>query len=666
MGEEWSAANLWPYDHNELSSSHGQLKLRTISKMRASAMLTEMSRSSGVKERERDRDRRNEREREGDPFTGSTLSSVTSRTSQEVLLSLTKHLRVVFETHGASEFAPATLLQLRDSPAVTAAADIAFTRALLLSSTHSHSNTNTKDRGSSLQELWTRGGGAFGSTGTAVAEYLEPGAGLIVSLPFDLITPFARTASLLNIHSSTRYQIGRVYFSRSTAGDETGALSLRSDTLNGKGPGQGSGVVGVEGRISMTPLGAGVGEHPSGSNDAVFDIVRSGCASSAVEVEVDVLSAALGCLSPLTSNMPLLAIRVTDSRLLDSLLEVCLWPSISQGDSHSHSSSSSSSSYARPLDDSVVIEKLLRAISLCTDCEELSPSLSSSSVPEGRKPFKYVSLLKDLELPHRVEKRLTPFFRLFSQQLSGESSRTDGHVVFIGDPLSTLESLEKEFYGLEVITALQRLLARQGDRLSDTRSVRGSDGSGRHLSSASQTQTQSQMALGKEDSKVSKRMGLESALSHIGVKSTIQTSRSKRQNQSIVKEESNNRNMVKEGDVAGRGTERDSRYGSTDLSKISESGDIFTRDDITRYDRKKDTHRHTHTHTHTHTHRKRQTWDMTLEYEYGGSPSNLIQSAQSYIFIRYNIMTSDNLYSTNTLSLLSHVLLFCQIAGSDL
>ena len=586
IGQEWSAANLWPYDHNELSSSHGQLKLRTISRTKASAMLTDTLKLSGAKERERRNER--DREREKDLPSGSF---VTSRTSQEVFLSLTKHLRVVFETHGAAEFAPATLLQLRDSPAVTAAADIAFARALILTSTHP-SSSSSKDRRSSLQELWTRDAGDLGSSGTAVAEYLEPGAGLIVSLPFDLITAFARTASLLNIHSSTRYQIGRVYFSRSTASDETGTLSLRrSDALNGKGhgqglgggggQGQGAGGVGVGGRTSMTPLGAGVGEHPSGANEAVFDIVRSGCVSSGVEVEVEVLSAALGCLSPLIPSLPLLAIRVTDSRLLDSLLEVCLWPPLSVSISVS---AGDPSDPKHALDATGVdIEKILRAISLCTDCEE--QSTGSSSAPEGRKPFKYMSLLTDLDLPHWVEKRLTPFFRLFSQQLSGTLSGTDRHVSFTGDPLTTLESFEKEFYALEVITALQRLLARRGDRLSDTRSAgRGSDASYQHLSSASHPQPLSQLQSPlREDFKASKRSGLESVLSHIGVKSA-HTLRGKSRNQTSMKEESSNRNIIKEGGAGGR--ERDSnlnpRTSEVAAAGASRTPDIFTKEDIAR------------------------------------------------------------------------------------
>jgi hypothetical protein len=446
MGQQGGAASdldsLWPYDHNELALCHGQLKPRNVSRMVATAHVegSEGQRHTGAQRSKRDIS-----------SLPSFSSVVSTTTAQEVLLALCRHLRSVMETHGAVEFAPATLLHLRDSPAVTLAADIQFARSLLIAPFLASSNTSKGRKGTSLYELWARAVNAFGSSGTAVAEYLEPGAGLIVSLPSDLISPFARTASLLRIQSSVRYQIGRVYTSRSTSSQSVDVPEADQDLLRGaQGLVQGQG----QGRTPLTPLGSGVGEHPSGCNEAVFDVVRGGKGRNKTDVECEVLSVALSCLSMFRSTLPLLAIRVTDSRLLDALLEVCLWPLLPSPSSPRITAESST------LD----IEKLLRALSVCGDIEGGAVPVDSSSLDDAIVP-QYLQLLNELELPQWLAKRLAPFFRLFSLQLNQFLLEGEKHPVFVGRPMQALDDLEREFYNLDTIIAMQRLLAKQGDVL---------------------------------------------------------------------------------------------------------------------------------------------------------------------------------------------------------
>ena len=458
IGQQSGAASdpdsLWPYDHNELALCHGQLKPRNVSRMIATAHLdgSESQKHSGAQRSKREV-----------PSLPSFSSVISTTTAQEVLLALSRHLRSVMETHGAVEFAPATLLHLRDSPAVTLAADISFARSLLVAPSLASTNVPKGRKGSSLYDLWARTVNAFGSTGTAVAEYLEPGAGLIVSLPSDLISPFARTASLLRIQSSVRYQIGRVYTSRSTSNQNTDAPEVDQDLLRGA---QGQVLGQGQGRTPLTPLGSGVGEHPSGANEAVFDIVRGGKGKNKTDVECEVLSVALSCLSVFRSTLPLLAIRVTDSRLLDALLEVCLWPPAPSPPSPRIAAESGT----------IDFEKLLRALSVCGDIEGGAvPGIDNSSLDDGTVP-QYLQLLNELELPQWLAKRLSPFFRLFSLQHNQFLLEGEKHPVFTGRPLQALDDLEREFYNLDTIIAMQRLLAKQGDALDKSPASASTDG----------------------------------------------------------------------------------------------------------------------------------------------------------------------------------------------
>ena len=490
------STDLWPYDHNELSSSHGLLKPRVISRMKETDCggMFHVDRSTNNNKNTQGKEFKNKKEVSS---SSSVSLSVSTTNAQELTVALIKHFCQIFELHGAKEFSPSTLLQLRESPAVTLSADLLYTRGLLLqtsqrvtspqfsqiqtqrkkqitlselwktnimtSNSNSNSNININKKIKSNSNINSSISSSSNGNKFAVAEFLEPGAGLIVSLPYDLISAYARTVSLLNIRSSVRYQVGRVYSSRSSNIIENMNDYDLYQVTGGQNP--------------LTPLGVGSGEHPLGANEMVFDIVRSGPNAVKVHIECEMITAAMTCISAVRPSLPVLALRVTDSRLLDALLEICLWPlphSASSSSSSSSSSTSSSSSSFGLLDkgniDHIDIERLLRAFSLCTDVHE-------ESLNEDGKLPKYSQLLTDLNLSSLLTKRLVPFFRLLSMQFNFPAGmlHNERDNQFIGSPLLVLDALEKEFYNLDIIVLLQRLLARQNQKSENQKNKKNYD-----------------------------------------------------------------------------------------------------------------------------------------------------------------------------------------------
>jgi hypothetical protein len=154
--------DLWPYDHNELSLSHAHLKPRSItSNLFNTAHTSDKRKETTV------------------PLDKKNAAAVTT-SIHDLTLAVIKHIEGVMEINGAREFSPATLLQLRDSPAVTLAAD-AVSTCTLPTPAIKKGTPSVRWEGS-LCELWRRAArvGGFGTGGTTVAEYLEPGAGIYV------------------------------------------------------------------------------------------------------------------------------------------------------------------------------------------------------------------------------------------------------------------------------------------------------------------------------------------------------------------------------------------------------------------------------------------------------------------------------------------------------
>ena len=138
--------------------------------------------------------------------------------------------------------------------------------------------------------------------------------GLIVSLPSDLISPFARVAALLNLKCAPRYQINNVFSSRSSV----------ENAIVSAGSRHASAAAGAS-AMAMTPLGTGYGEHPQDQLQAVFHIAGCRKKHSVIDAAAEVVITCLTFLSPLRPLLPPLSLRLSHPSLLDALLELCAW-----------------------------------------------------------------------------------------------------------------------------------------------------------------------------------------------------------------------------------------------------------------------------------------------------------------------------------------------------
>ena len=113
-------------------------------------------------------------------------------------ITLKNHLKNIFESHGAVQFSP-SLMQLKTSPAVTLIDGYSKLNKSELA------DTNDTAADSDVKSKYLHNGNA-----TTRAEFLDH-SGQVVVLPSDLISPYSRYVSLMDIKSSTRYQFDRVY-----------------------------------------------------------------------------------------------------------------------------------------------------------------------------------------------------------------------------------------------------------------------------------------------------------------------------------------------------------------------------------------------------------------------------------------------------------------------
>eukprot|EP01034_Spumella_vulgaris_P037927 gene37927-46800_t len=320
-------------------------------------------------------------------------SNLSSRANQSIeiiavslqySLALKKICQYVFQTHGAVELSPA-LLQLRSS-------------SVLQYLSQSHRDTDEKVKNN---------GGANSTTITTPTQFLDP-AGQIVILPSDLISAFAR-------------QIDKVY---TTAVDSL----LRDSVLTAS-------------------------EHPRYSEEAVYDVILPLSSPpthgttpqqqqldaeqqdrNKVLADVEVLTAAVEFMSEINHFVPEYALRVTDARLLDCIIQLCAWPSFDQNSS----TTGGFTERSRKVVDSIDREKLLRVVSLSTDCITQNDA---------------VALLSELKLPKLFETRFIPFLKIFASQ-HGFRAQGDESVA-----LKVLELLEQEFERADVIVGIQRQMA---------------------------------------------------------------------------------------------------------------------------------------------------------------------------------------------------------------
>ena len=226
--------------------------------------------------------------------------------------------------------------------------------------------------------------------------------GQVVTLPTNLTTQFARFSSLLQCKSAVRYCIGNVFSTPSTKNR------------------------GAEEAIEASQ---GYGDiHPQSSTEASFDIIyplfavenedANGNASSDSEVmrllaESEAISAAVNCLLPFHSHLPEYAIRISDYRIFDCILEFCAWPlssptsSVKNPEGKQNASTSTQTKqrpepgFFSPL--GIDKAKLLRCISLAVDADFENNESATD-------------FLAELNLPPLFLKRLSPFVKILTSQ----------------------------------------------------------------------------------------------------------------------------------------------------------------------------------------------------------------------------------------------------------
>ena len=144
-----------------------------------------------------------------------------------------------------------------------------------------------------------------------------------MSLPSDLISPFARVAALLNLKCSPRYQINHVFSSRSSQDAIVTAAAGSRQRASAAAGGHASGTSTMA--MTMTPLGTGFGEHPQLLNQAVFHI--GGCRKkhSVMDSAVEVVTTCLTFLTQLRPLLPPLSLRLSHPSLLNAILEIAAW-----------------------------------------------------------------------------------------------------------------------------------------------------------------------------------------------------------------------------------------------------------------------------------------------------------------------------------------------------
>jgi len=343
-----------------------------------------------------------------------------------------QQLKEVFEAHGAVPYAPG-LLQLRSNPGLALMmrnADQAAAR--LLGTTEDKLNISVKS--------------------PALAQFLDP-VGQVVVLPSDLVTPYAKLIAFLNLQQSQRYNISQVFTSLvpvdNAAPDDYLSMPPDSTTINQ--------------------------DHPFISEEAVYDVVlphsthssagstpshcagdaSSAAASTLLQADFEVLTAAIEAMSRLQPYLPDCAVRVSDPRIMDSIIEICAWqlqplqdpaaPAGGKAKGKKNANDSNDGTFS-----GIDRGALCKVISLASD----------GVMTQGE----LVHLVSELRLPPLFQKRILPFLSVLSSQQDRRAASSSGSYLQQGtstgkDPLQILDALEQEFYRSEIILDIQRRLA---------------------------------------------------------------------------------------------------------------------------------------------------------------------------------------------------------------
>lgn len=328
---------------------------------------------------------------------------------------LKRLLKQVFEAHGAVSYAPG-LLQLRSNPGL----------ALMM---------RNADRAVASLLGTSEEKTAASSRSPAVAQFLDP-MGQVVVLPSDLVTPFAKVVAFLNLQHSHRYNVSQVYTSL-----------VPPDSASAE--------------AQSIPNSAAVSnqDHPFISEEAVYDVIlpqngppsadgtSAASEQSVLQADFDVLTAAIEVMSSIQQYLPDCAVRVSDPRIMDAIIELCAWQ-LPTAESEAIVEKSATSKGIKQVDS--IGDLVLTVIDREALCKVISLA-SDGVLPVGE----VMRLVSDLKLPAVFLKRLLPFVQVMCSPQerrplaptpSGSYLQQGAAVGPRRDPLHLLDALEQVIF----------------------------------------------------------------------------------------------------------------------------------------------------------------------------------------------------------------------------
>jgi hypothetical protein len=267
--------------------------------------------------------------------------------------------------HGASRFNPSNLLP-RYSKTISEGDDASH--GLLL-----HSSQSTWVASQKRQDVLLSSSSSQAEVSHERPVELMTSTGTILSLPMELVTPYARAAARLGLHNASRYHIDSVYHER----------GLISGSVMGRHP-----FVNVEAvydvvREDFTLKSSASTQHI----DALPPHTRAQISERKASIETEVIATALDLVDRVDPKRVIgqRYLRIGDSRLGNAILDLCAAP------------------YPRT--------DALRALSAISD-EALTQKWKNS--PTQDLFLNSCSLLAEIGLPVDVQRALQPFVKVIT------------------------------------------------------------------------------------------------------------------------------------------------------------------------------------------------------------------------------------------------------------
>lgn len=258
-----------------------------------------------------------------------------------LLVSMKETIRTLLTLNGAIEFIPSPI-QLRATQLL------------------SYSRNSDKDNGL-LSDL---------------VSFLDTG-GQIITLPTDLISPFARYAAFLNINSSRRYQFGRVFCqSQDMSDSNSNSYYLSTES-----------------------------EHPKMHEVVSYDLILPDRSRDSVKVGYEIVVTVVKSVKSYASYLPNLIVRLTSGRILENMIEICVLPDwlllVQQEKNHNKKDTITFTNYYNTI--------------ISTECMKVIRTIFSDSFLTIVESHEIRKKLKNVNVSEKFIDRLLPFLEVCSQ-----------------------------------------------------------------------------------------------------------------------------------------------------------------------------------------------------------------------------------------------------------